>query len=43
MSTVSAIVPTWNRADLLENILSNLASQTRPPDETIVVDQNYLL
>lgn len=38
MPTVSAIIPTWNRADLLRSILSNLESQTRKPDEIIVVD-----
>ena len=38
MSTVSAIIPTWNRADLLQNILANLRGQTRSPDEVIVVD-----
>lgn len=38
MLTVSAIIPTWNRADLLESILSNLRTQTRPPDQIIVVD-----
>jgi len=38
MSSVSAIIPTWNRADLLESILSNLRTQTRPPEQIIVVD-----
>ncbi len=38
MPTVSAIIPTWNRADLLRSILTNLSAQTRPPDQTIVVD-----
>jgi GT2 family glycosyltransferase len=38
METVSAIIPTWNRAALVEYILGNLAEQTRPPDEVIVVD-----
>ncbi len=38
MATVSAIVPTWNRADLLQRILANLTAQTRPPDQIIVVD-----
>jgi GT2 family glycosyltransferase len=38
METVSAIIPTWNRAALVEHILTNLAEQTRPPDEIIVVD-----
>jgi len=38
LGTVSAIIPTWNRADLLESILTNLKAQTRPPDQIIVVD-----
>lgn len=38
MGTVSAIIPTWNRAVLVEYILTNLAEQTRPPDEVIIVD-----
>lgn len=38
MATVSAIIPTWNRADLLRSILKNLAEQTRPVDQVIVVD-----
>ncbi len=38
MATVSAIIPTWNRADLLQAILTNLARQTRPPEQVIVVD-----
>ena len=38
MASVSAIIPTWNRADLLRSILINLGGQTRPPDQVIVVD-----
>lgn len=38
MATVSAVIPTWNRADLLQSILSNLRVQSRPPDQVIVVD-----
>jgi GT2 family glycosyltransferase len=38
MAKVSAIIPTWNRADLLASILSNLEQQTRKLDEVIVVD-----
>jgi GT2 family glycosyltransferase len=38
MSTVSAIIPTWNRADLLRSILAGLRAQTRPADEIVVVD-----
>jgi GT2 family glycosyltransferase len=42
MSTVSAITPTWNRADLLESILKNLRSQRRPPEQIIVVDNGSI-
>ena len=38
MSKVSAIIPSWNRSDLLEQIIPTLQSQSRPPDEIIVVD-----
>lgn len=38
MSSVSAIIPTWNRADLLKSILTNLRSQNRVPDQIIVID-----
>src|SRR5438270_13831272 len=38
MSSVTAIIPTWNRADLLESILSNLQTQTRPPEQIVVMD-----
>jgi GT2 family glycosyltransferase len=38
MSSVSAIIPTWNRADLLKSILTNLGSQRRIPDQIIVID-----
>ena len=36
--TISAVIPTWNRADLLRSVLMNLQSQTRSPDQIIVVD-----
>lgn len=36
--TVTAVIPTWNRADLLDSILNNLGGQTRPPDRICVVD-----
>jgi len=35
---VAAVVPHWNRRDLLHTLLANLAEQTRPFDEVIVVD-----
>jgi GT2 family glycosyltransferase len=36
--TVSAIIPSWNRRDLIAEILPTLQTQSRPPDEIIVVD-----
>lgn len=36
--TVSVVVPTWNRADLLREMLESLRTQTRPPDEIVIVD-----
>ncbi|GGL71801.1 glycosyltransferase [Wenxinia marina] len=36
--TVSAIVPTFNRSALLAECLDSLLSQTRPPDQILVVD-----
>jgi len=35
---VAAVVPHWNRRDLLQTLLANLAEQTRAFDEVIVVD-----
>jgi GT2 family glycosyltransferase len=35
---VAAVVPHWNRRDLLRTLLVNLREQTRPFDEIIVVD-----
>jgi GT2 family glycosyltransferase len=35
---VAAVVPHWNRRDLLQTLLANLRQQTRPFDEIIVVD-----
>jgi len=35
---VTAVVPHWNRRDLLQTLLANLGEQTRPFDEVIVVD-----
>lgn len=37
-TTISAIIPTWNRADLLKSILANLNAQTRKPDQILVID-----
>ncbi|MGA8594608.1 MAG: glycosyltransferase family 2 protein [Bryobacteraceae bacterium] len=36
--SVCAVIPTWNRSDLVGNILENLKRQTQPVSETIVVD-----
>lgn len=38
MTTVSAIIATFNRAEVLREALARLAGQTRVPDEIIVVD-----
>jgi glycosyltransferase involved in cell wall biosynthesis len=38
MPTVSVIIPTYNRVTLLVEALDSVFSQTRPPDETIVID-----
>jgi len=36
--TVSLIIPTWQRRDLILRLLDLLEAQTRPPNEVIVVD-----
>jgi GT2 family glycosyltransferase len=38
MGSISVVIPTWNRADLLRTVLENLKAQTKPPDEIVVVD-----
>src|SRR5579872_742949 len=35
---VTAIIPTWNRRDLLERLLTDLRKQTYPVRETLVMD-----
>src|SRR5579863_2641513 len=35
---VTAVIPHWNRVDLLRALLANLRQQTRPFDRIIVVD-----
>ena len=35
---VAAVIPTWNRRDLVAALLQNLAAQARPFEEIIVVD-----
>ncbi len=36
--TVAAIIPHWNRRDLLDPLFTSLHSQTRPFDEIILID-----
>jgi len=38
MVTVAAVIPHWNRRDLLQTIIGSLRGQTRQPDEIIVAD-----
>lgn len=38
MASVSVLIPTWNRADLLESALRNVSAQTRIPDQVLVID-----
>ncbi len=38
MCSVAAVIPTWNRADLVRSVLGNLRLQTRAPEEVLVVD-----
>jgi GT2 family glycosyltransferase len=35
---ITAIVPVWNRRDLIAPLLANLAAQSEPPAEVVVVD-----
>jgi GT2 family glycosyltransferase len=35
---VAAVIPHWNRRDLLQTLLENLRAQTRPFDEILVID-----
>ncbi|MGI9319081.1 MAG: glycosyltransferase family 2 protein, partial [bacterium] len=35
---ISVIIPTWNRADLVQRAVSSALNQTREPKEVIVVD-----
>jgi len=36
--SVTAVIPQWNRRELLTALLKDLREQTRPPDEIVVVD-----
>ena len=38
LGDVTAIIPNWNRADLLEKLLKQLAAQTYPIHRTLVMD-----
>jgi N-acetylglucosaminyl-diphospho-decaprenol L-rhamnosyltransferase len=38
MQPVTAVVPNWNRRELLEALLGRLLGQTRPVSEVVVVD-----
>src|ERR1700678_803249 len=38
MPTISVIIPTYNRADLIGQALESALAQTHPADEIIVVD-----
>jgi len=38
VTSIAAVVPHWNRADLLEELLKSLSAQTRAMDEIIVAD-----
>lgn len=38
MTTVVALIPTFNRARFLSECINSVLSQTRPPDEVIVID-----
>jgi GT2 family glycosyltransferase len=35
---MTAVIPTWNRRELLESLFASLNQQTRPPAEVIVID-----
>src|SRR5258707_12962538 len=35
---ITAVIPVWNRRELIAPLLRNLAAQTTPPVETIVVN-----
>ncbi len=37
-SQITAIVPHWNRAELLDRLLSSLAAQTLPPERVLIAD-----
>lgn len=38
MSSITVVVPSWNRRDLTERLLGKLRTQTEPIDEVVVVD-----
>jgi glycosyltransferase involved in cell wall biosynthesis len=36
--TVAAVIPHWNRRDLLDSLFTSLRAQSRPFDEIILID-----
>jgi len=38
MMSVTAVIPHWNRRELLQSMLASMRDQTRPFDEVIVAD-----
>jgi glycosyltransferase involved in cell wall biosynthesis len=37
-TTVSVVIPTWNRRDLVTRALTSVVAQSRPPEEILVID-----
>ena len=40
MNNITAVIPTRNRPDDLAKAVTSILTQTRPPDELIIVDQS---
>jgi glycosyltransferase involved in cell wall biosynthesis len=38
MTRISVVIPTYNRASLIQETLASILAQSRPADEIIVVD-----
>ena len=43
MSTVSVVIPTFNRESFIEQCVVSVVKQSRKPDEVIVVDDGQLM